>query len=113
MNQGPDVSDNTDNHIIDKLVKIIAKTPVDLTMEELFQIAPHCKEAVMRKLEGTPNNTLPRVPVYHAKQTTVLDKGAVVRLSVWGEKIKFFLLDRGSTVSLMNEQTYRMIGKTI
>lgn len=80
VNLGPD--ENSENSIIDKLVKIIAKIPVNLTMEELFQITPHCKEALMRKLEGVSKLTLPRVPMHNAEKTAILDKGVVVQLSV-------------------------------
>lgn len=63
-------------------------------------------------MEGVSKRTLPRaVPMYNAEKTAVLDKGAVVQLSVRGVKIKNVLLDGGSTINLMNEQTYRMIGK--
>lgn len=34
-----------------------------------------------------------------------------MQLSIKGVKVKTALLDRGSTVSLMNEETYRKIGR--
>lgn len=58
-----------------------------MTAEELFRIAPQCKDMVLKKLcrKWTEEST-PGVPSYQAERT-LSDRGAYVQISVKGVTI--------------------------
>lgn len=90
-----------------RIVQLISQTKVDMTVEELFRIAPQCKEMVLRKLRGSRTmGSLPKVPLFQADVGHLNDRGAYVQICVRGVKLENVLLDGGSTVNLMSEKTY-------
>lgn len=93
--------DQKNQQLIDKVTLMVEQSRVELAVEELFQLAPHCKEVVLKSIGAQPAGevtTLPIAPALSMEKASLKDRGAVVQISING------LISRSRTSSWMEDQ---------
>ncbi|KAL3684863.1 hypothetical protein R1sor_002885 [Riccia sorocarpa] len=94
-----------------KVTEKFLQQKADLSIQELFDLAPYCKEYMIRKLmdlpedsEGTNPDVNPEVPI--SSITPWMDTGPVVQVMVKGMMLSNILIDGGSGANVISAELY-------
>ncbi|KAL3701280.1 hypothetical protein R1sor_019302 [Riccia sorocarpa] len=94
-----------------KVTEKFLQQKADLSIQELFDLAPYCKEYLIRKLMDLPEDSNgnspdgnPEVPI--SSITPWMDTGPVVQVMVKGMMLSNILIDGGSGANVISAELY-------
>ncbi|KAL3677541.1 hypothetical protein R1sor_027489 [Riccia sorocarpa] len=96
---------------IRKVTEKFLQQKADLSIQELFDLAPYCKEYMIRKLMDLPedsegNNPDGNPEVLVSSITPWMDTGPVVQVMVKGMMLSNILIDGGSGANMISAELY-------
>ncbi|KAL3692580.1 hypothetical protein R1sor_006231 [Riccia sorocarpa] len=99
--------ENTED-LTKKLTERLLQQKVDITIQELFELAPYCKELMMKRLIAAPDRKheeeSPTVTI--SSVSPWIDTGPVVQVQIKGMTLPNRLVDGGSRANVISAQLY-------
>ncbi|KAL3678283.1 hypothetical protein R1sor_021239 [Riccia sorocarpa] len=99
--------ENTED-LTKKLTERLLQQKADITIQELFELAPYCKELMVKRLIGAPEQKReeenPTVTVSSVSPWS--DTGPVVQVQIKGMTLPNILVDGGSGANVISAQLY-------